>query len=321
MCICCCFTRKSLLIYAIVITSIAFIYGIVAISQFGSNTDEYDAIKTFLDLCDYIGGGNYRRIEKVNPSLANKYLKANKEKRKLELCEGSYGVLKGLKGIENGLGTVLFIFPILFLVAEITYLIFTCGISENQVHSPTAFNVLHIFKTITYTFAIIFIFLSILYGILLFIALIQYYAFYPTNAEPDGKCATGIIYGMIFGYYSFYFYITLATILGRERAWFIEVGSQEKPGPRAEYDMNGNMIARAVITQQVVTVPQMVVQPMTVPYQQVPVVNANPLNQNAAVYRPSQVNMMSPEQQQQMQNQMMTSERNMQNVVPKPNNQ
>ena len=330
MCICCCFTRKSLLIYAIIVTSIAFIYGIVAISLFVSKTDEYKRIKTILDMCDANSnykpwGNNYRRLEHKEPSpLAAKYLKTNTEKRKLVGCDGSYGVLKNLKAIENGLGTVLFIFPILFLVAEIIYLIFTCGISENQVVSLTTFNVFNILKTTTYTISIIFIFLSILYGILLFFALMQYYSFYPDSITYDGQCAGGIVYGMIFGYYSFYFYITLATILGRERAYFLEVGSQEKPGPRAEYDINGNMIARAVVTQQVVTVPQMVVQPMAVPYQQVPVVNTNPMYQNPTVYsRPSQVNMMSPEQQQQMQtqNQMMTSERNMQNDVLKPNNQ
>ena len=328
MCICCCFTRKSLLIYGIVLTSVAFIYGIVAISQFGSNTDEYNTIKTALDACDAISGYISRRLENKDlPPLTAKYLETNTEKRKLYLCDGSYGVLKSLKGIENGLGTVLFIFPLLFLIAEIVYLIFTCGISENQVHSLTTFNVLNILKSSTYSLSIIFIFLAILYGILLFIALMQYYSFYsyfPDEEIPEGKCSSGIIYGMVFGYYSFYFYITLATILGRERALFLEVGSQEKPGPRAEYDINGNMIARAVVTQQVVTVPQMVVQPMTIPYQQVPAVNANPLNSNVTVYsRPSQMNMMTPEQQQQMQmqNQMMTSERNMQNDVVKPNNQ
>jgi len=158
MCICCCFTRKSLLIYGIIITSVAFIYGIVAISQFGSNTDEYNTIKTALDVCDAISGYVSRRLENKDlPPLTAKYLKTNTEKRKLQYlqyfqyCDGSYGVLKSLKGIENGLGTVLFIFPLLFLIAEIVYLIFTCGISENQVHSLTAFNVLNILKTTTYT--------------------------------------------------------------------------------------------------------------------------------------------------------------------------
>ena len=44
MCFCCCVTRKSILIYAIVISSFAFIYGIVAISKFGSSTEIYKAL-------------------------------------------------------------------------------------------------------------------------------------------------------------------------------------------------------------------------------------------------------------------------------------
>ena len=322
MCICCCLTRKSLLIYAIIISSIAFIYGIVAISQFGSKTDENKSIKLILDYCSS-SGNSYRRIENINPSLLSSWnMKSNNEKRKLELCDGSYGILKNLKGIENGLGTILFIFPIIFLVAEIIYLIFTCGISENQVLSPKRFYVLNIFKTITYTFAIIFIFLAIAYGGLLFIALLQYYSFFPDDFTSYGKCGDGIAYGMIFGYYSFWFYITLSCILGRERALFIEVGSQDNPGARAAFDINGNMIARAVVTQQVIGVPQIMIQPMGVAYQQIPGVNTNQLSQqNTPTYGPSQAQIVTSEKQQQMQNQIPSSGRSIRNEVVKTNNQ
>ena len=44
MCLCCCVSRKSIIIYAIVISAIAFIYGIVAIAEFGSSTDIYKAL-------------------------------------------------------------------------------------------------------------------------------------------------------------------------------------------------------------------------------------------------------------------------------------
>ena len=44
MCFCCCVTRKSILIYTVVISSFAFIYGIVAISRFGSSTEIYKAL-------------------------------------------------------------------------------------------------------------------------------------------------------------------------------------------------------------------------------------------------------------------------------------
>ena len=44
MCFCCCVTRKSILIYTVVISSFAFIYGIVAVSRFGSSTEIYKAL-------------------------------------------------------------------------------------------------------------------------------------------------------------------------------------------------------------------------------------------------------------------------------------
>ena len=52
MCLCCCTTRKSILIYAVVISSFAFIYGIIAIANFGSSTDIYKALIEKLDYLD-----------------------------------------------------------------------------------------------------------------------------------------------------------------------------------------------------------------------------------------------------------------------------
>ena len=51
MCFCCCLTRKSIIIYLIVITVIAFIYGIIAISEFGSRTEIY---KYLVDRIEYL---------------------------------------------------------------------------------------------------------------------------------------------------------------------------------------------------------------------------------------------------------------------------
>ena len=45
----------------------------------------------------------------------------------------SYGIIKRLKGIENGLDVILFIFSIIFLGVGIFYLFFACGIGEIQV--------------------------------------------------------------------------------------------------------------------------------------------------------------------------------------------
>lgn len=50
MCYCCCPSRKGLIIYMITINSIAFIYGIVVMSYFGSSTKVYKAFRKKLDV-------------------------------------------------------------------------------------------------------------------------------------------------------------------------------------------------------------------------------------------------------------------------------
>lgn len=90
-----------------------------------------------------------------------------------DLQEKKYDLIKRLKGIENGLGIILFIFPLIFLVAEIVYIIFVCGIKETQVLRITTYTVFNILKIITMTLAIIFILLALLYSILLMLAMIQ----------------------------------------------------------------------------------------------------------------------------------------------------
>ena len=56
-------------------------------------------------------------------------------------------------------------------------------------------------------------------------------------------------------------------------------------GPRASYDINGKPIVRAIIpNQQIIGIaPQMMIQPVNLPYQQVQVVNT-PYNQQIPVY-------------------------------------
>ena len=183
MCICCCPTRKSLLIYAIVVSTLTFIYGIITVAEFASSTDIYKYLKAHLDAYEETKDGNptnlydliYKYIDqkdfsgntlsstdmisivRINTLTPQDYEKNN------------YGVLKSLKGIENGLGVVLFIFSIIFLGAEIVYLIYICGIKESQVLSVKLYSIFNILKIITYALSITFIFLSILYGILLLI--------------------------------------------------------------------------------------------------------------------------------------------------------
>ena len=288
MCICCCFTRKSLLIYSLVISSLAFVYGIIAISQFASKTENYKLLKGLIDAYDS-AKANSRRLKPSNYYYDDEYYRLEIDARAryniylniAEFGSSTYGLIKRLKGIENGLGSILFVFPILFLAAEIAYVVFVSGIRETQVLSMKAFAVLNVLKILTYTFSIIFIFFAIGYGALLLGALIQYMNF----AEIFDSCATRILAGMFFGYYSFWYYITLACIFGRERQYFVEVGNETAPGPRATYDINGKPIVRAIIpNQQIIGIaPQMMIQPVNLPYQQVQVVNT-PYNQQIPVY-------------------------------------
>ena len=272
MCFCCCISRKSIIIYSMVITIIAFIYGIIAMSEFGSRTEIY---KYLVDKIEYLEEHKTsRRLQ--YPYYYNNYnydyaklILDSASKAKIDsltmdiLEENGYGLIKSLKGIENGLGVLLFVFTIIFLAAEIVYLIFAWGTKEVQIMKTTLFNILNGVKIGVLTFAIIFIFLSILYGILLIAVLAQYI----NLIGFFDSCGIGMVVGMIYGYYCFWIFITLSCGFSKERSLFVEVGSEAKPGPKAEYDVNGNPIIKAVIPVQAVIVNQ---PNMAVPYQQVP---------------------------------------------------
>ena len=269
MCICCCPSRKSLLIYAIVVTTLTVIYGIVTISQFGSNTDVYKVLKARIE------------VYNTNKNLLNSYARSLDDRdiaysiqdaesiykinrlQAQDFEKTSYNLIPKLKGIENGAGIVLFVLSILFLVAEIVYLVFACGIRETQLASNRVYCVLNVLKIITYTLAIICIFYSAAYGAILIIILIQYMALV-VNID---SCSIGIVYGIVYAYYSFWAYITLSCIFGKERQLFKAVGSVANPGTAALFDINGNPIARPVVATQVVVIPQVVAQPLNSPYQ------------------------------------------------------
>lgn len=306
MCFCCCTTRKSILIYLIVVTSFAFIYGIIAISQFGSSTDIYDYLIDKLDRLESSGSpssssGN-RRLQPYNYPNTYQAAKVILDTASVSKIDSltyedingkSYGMVKSLKRLENGLGVVLFIFPILFLVAEIVFLVFSWGNKEFQIMKTSTYNILYVLKIIAYALAIIFIFLAVLYGCLLIVALAQYISL----VTFLDSCARGIIIGIVFGYYCFWYYIILSCGFASERNLFISIGSEEKPGANAQYDVNGNPIVRAILSAQPVigVNPQMVVQPiqpvqqMAIPYQQIPVYNQNLGQQTSPViYHQSQ---------------------------------
>ena len=97
-------------------------------------------------------------------------------------------------------------------------------------------------------------------------------------------CLKNIIIQMAFGYYGFWFYITLSCAFCRERTHLTNIGCVEKPGPNAKFDINGNQI---IHTQQVIQpvivggqfMPQQM--PQMVPVQQQPMNNIQYSNSNA----------------------------------------
>ena len=134
MCFCCCDSRKSILIYMIVTTSFAFIYGIIALSQFGSSTDIYKSFINKIEKLESSGSSNTnpygRRMQYPYYGNDPYYDQAwdlldNDSKERIEklttddLNNNAYGMIKSLKGIENGLGVLLFVFIIIFLGFEI----------------------------------------------------------------------------------------------------------------------------------------------------------------------------------------------------------
>ena len=300
MCYCCCISRKGITIYMMVISIIAFIYGIVAMSYFGSSTKIYKAFKKKLDSMESSrGSSEYDYLRRLYPygypySTTTAYNSEYQELAKdildsisLEYINNlnstksqSTSVIGNLKAIENALGVILFVFPIIFFVAEIVFLVFSCGDKEFTPLSGTTFKVLNAIKIICLTFSIIFIFLSILYGNLLAVALYQYMALVPNT----DRCVIGIIIGMVFGYYSFWYYITLSSGFSKERALFLLVGSVENPGIGARFDANGNPIAPVA---QTVNQPS---QPIT--YSNAQQVNNGviPINQIQNAYQPLSLN-------------------------------
>lgn len=289
MCYCCCTTRKGILIYMMVVSIIAFIYGIVAISYFGSSTEIYKYFKDKLDNLDKSSslsssGSRYLYTPGYN-SQTEKWAKAILDtisKEKIDNMDStnkySTSVIGNLKGIENGLGVVLFIFPIIFLIFEIVFLVFSCGNKEFTPLPETTYKVLYVIKTICQTFSVIFIFLSILYGVLLIIALSQYFSI----VENTDSCVIGIIVGMVYGYYGFWYYITISVGFSKEKELARLVGTVDNPGTGAKFDVNGNPIAPVAVVQPV--------QPIT--YSNIQQVNNGviPFNQTQSAYQTLSLN-------------------------------
>jgi len=162
------------------------------------------------------------------------------------------GIIKHLKGIENGIGVLLFLFELIFLGCEILFLIYVCGQKEYTVLSEKKFNIFNHIKICCFIISSFSIFMSFLYIFLLFIALFQSF-----GLKEAGSCSIGIFIGILFGLYSFYFYISFTVSLCKIRDRFLMVGNDKSPGPEAKYDLNGNEIQRqqVIVLQQELTNP------------------------------------------------------------------
>ena len=259
-CFCCCHTRFSMLIYMMVISAIAFIYGIITISQFGSSTEIY---KLLLNKIDYLENNknsnnplsyansvassvkslNNVNYQNIKSEVDRQAMNAIYDFNLASFTGNNFGVIKKLKGIECGLGIVLFIFPGIFLGVEILFLIFVCGIKEYKVLSTKMYNIFNIIKIVCIILSTLFIFLSVLYSALLIVALLQKI----TVALFPDSCTVGIVIGIVDGIYGFYFYIALSCAFCTERKKFMLVGSADNPGPDAKYDLNENPISQRVI--------------------------------------------------------------------------
>ena len=276
MCICCCPDRKSLLIYAIVVTGATFIFGIITVALFGSSSTVHEYLVEIIDLAEEFKDdplGLYKFAAASSALAIGDYTMSLQDEISMEkilkidykyLKNKQYGVIKSLKGIDDSFGVILFIFSLLLLGTEIYYLIYVLGIKESQVLSEKMYNIMDKFKLVTYIVSIVSIFLSLLYGILLIVAIAQY-----TNLIHNyDSCSSGIVCGILYSFFSFWVYITLYVIFGKERQLFISVGSATKPGTGAVYDLYGNQYVRTVISSQVVALNPQILQkpPLNYPY-------------------------------------------------------
>ena len=231
MCICCCNTRKSLLIYMMIISVIAAVYGIIVLTQFASKTDIYD---------NFIKRLKYVEEEEVGEE-AYESLDENATVEQLigafgdpQIKDKSVSLIKNLKNIENGMGIVLFIFPLIFLIIEVVFLILMLG---NKEYKPTLYKILNIIRIVCIVLSIILILLSILYIVFLAMAFVQFFFIVP--AITIHEFLARIIIGIVFGIYLFWFYITLSCAFCKERNLFKSVG------PNAN-GANGNQFSEGV---------------------------------------------------------------------------
>ena len=224
-----------------IISVIAAVYGIIVLTQFASKTDIYDK---------FIKRLKYVEEEEVGEE-AYESLDENATVEQLigafgdpQIKDKSVSLIKNLKNIEMGMGIVLFIFPLIFLIVEIVFFIFVWGDKEYKPLSNTLYKIFNIIKIVCIVLSIIFILLSILYIVFLALALVQFFLIAPSFSIHEFFAR--IIIGIVFGIYLIWFYINLSCAFCKERNLFKNVGSVDNPGPNARIDGNGNQISGGV---------------------------------------------------------------------------
>ena len=282
MCICCCKTRNLLILYKMIIIAIALVCGIYRIFALPSNSiiykffkEEIDRLDKSLDLPD-TSSSYYRILTFYDNSKIKKILKNQnlKEKRKMEIDDDyfknsmsendflslirimgikkedlkkhSYTIIQNLKGIEIGFEVLYFILNLFFIVFEIIYSRYTKKEKEYKVLPAKIFNIFNNIKIISITLSSILIAINIAYICLLIAAISQY-----LNFTDFDTCAFRLVTGIIISFYYLWYYITLVILFEKERKILIEVGTDEKPGPQAKYDISGRAISQNNTTSPV----------------------------------------------------------------------
>ena len=207
-----------------IISLIAFIYGVIALTQFASNTQPY---KKFITNVESIEGGGRggagidtyegKNDDDVPPPEVAVTLYSKDDLKDLD-----YSFIKSLKGIENGIGIVLFIFPLIFLIVEVVFFIFVWGDKEYKVLSNTLYKIFNIIKIVCIVLSIILILLSILYIVFLAMAFVQFFFIVPSITIHEFLAR--IIIGIVFGIYLIWFYINLSCAFCKERNLFKNAG-------------------------------------------------------------------------------------------------
>ena len=226
-----------------IISLIAAIYGIIVLTQFASKTDIYDKFIKRLKYVEEeeVGEEAYESLD--DNATVEQLIDAFGDP---QIKDKSVSLIKNLKNIEMGMGIVLFIFPLIFLIVEIVFFIFVWGDKEYKPLSTTLYKIFNIIKIVCIVLSIILILLSILYIVFLAMAFVQFFFIVP--AITIHEFLARIIIGIAFGIYLIWFYINLSCAFCKERNLFKNVGSIDNPGPNAN---GGNRIIEAVEPQVV----------------------------------------------------------------------